>query len=168
MTKVSEAKQASNRNMRSASRYLLRGFCALAGWFLVYVAVGNVIGFITAHRGQPWPTCWPYVTIGGIIEIDCINSIVTAFWSFFAVVPTAVILFPAAAIAFVYAAVKNFGPEGDGVDYFYEALLSTFFSIPILLTFWAGHRYWQRRFSRIGTLPILVIVAQIAIRAYQM
>ena len=129
---------APGKTSRGYLRYLLGGLHALSGWFLVYLAVGGLIGFAVPGQGADAYSearCTPFVTVFGVIESTCPNAAVNWLWDAIVGLPRFVIVFPALAVAFIKTSLLTAWPRWADAEGW------LLYSIPLLLLLAAGTQY---------------------------
>ena len=148
------------RNALAAAGQWAGRFC---GVFLVYVVAGGLLGFAVAARGSnPVPVCWPFVSVFGVIQTECGDIPTNAFWLVTVELPRFIIVFPAVAISFLKAFLKNSWAGGD-YHFLLESLWWTAISIPMALMSYVGFRDWRARSPVVAWVLVAALAGQILV-----
>lgn len=152
--------------MRNALAVAGRWAGRFCGVFLVYVVAGGLLGFAVAVRGSnPVPVCWPFSSVFGVIMTECGDIPTKAFWLVAVELPRFIIVFPALAVGFFEAFLKNFWPNGD-FHFLLESLAWTAMSIPMAVMSYIGFRDWRARSPVIAWVLIAALVGQILVLGF--
>jgi hypothetical protein len=132
----------------------------LAGWFLLYLVIGGMIGlaFWTPHRSDA--TCVPYLTIFLLLQTNCGSELITLFWTLVVGIPRSFMI-PFVLTLALFKAVFTNGVNGH--SYLPNAFHWMKISVPVLLLYSAGISYWwgcNRKLAIItgAFLPIAVAI----------
>ena len=148
-------REAAPQNFR---RGFLRPLHALAGWFLLYVAVGGLLGFGVLNPHTSGSSCVPFNSFFGAIESACPNETVNIFWSVTIGWPRLLIVFPALAISLFKAAASN----GDWRP-FLDGAMWLLYSAPVTLIICAGTFHWWKHRRFIGVVIATITLLEILV-----
>jgi hypothetical protein len=122
---------------------------ALAGWFLIYLAISGAVGFAFWQPLTNEPSCLPRIDVFGLLATTCTIPIVDTFWYFAVEVPRFAIVLLGLPLGFVLIGLKGivFAPGSNATAYssLWNAAPFLRATGPLLLLILAGTTYWWAR-----------------------
>jgi hypothetical protein len=139
---------AGKKDMRPLSR-AIGAMHALAGWLLIYLAIGGALGFAFWQPLTDGPSCFPRITVFGVLTTSCPMQIVNIFWYFAVEVPRFAVVILAMPLMFVFVTIKAMifagGQKTTYYSYLWNAVPWLRATIPLLILIFAGGTFWWKR-----------------------
>lgn len=147
-----------NSNFQSFKRRILLCF----GYFYLWSAIVNIIGYVLiGYIGPPEP-CFPHLTTFSVFVVGCSNVFIESAWNIFIGIPRLLVVPIHVAATMLYSGFRTiFANDSWTYFYFMGAIRWLLLSIPFLMVTIIGYRYLRQ--SSLLTARIITFALAITI-----
>ncbi len=135
-----------------------QGWLVFAGYFYLYIVVGNVIGEILVRLGDNEKgVCFPYWGMFGLLTYDCKNILLEYAWGITIGIPSLFVATPACIVKPIKWAIEGFYFPHDVFEsnYFLLSLAAT------ILIYIPGFFYWKKYSVVVPIVITLLLIIMI-------
>ncbi len=144
-----------------------QGWLVFAGYFYLYIVVGNVIGEILVRLGDNEKgVCFPYWGMFGLLTYDCKNILLEYAWGITIGIPRFLIAPTFMFVDMIKNIVKTWVKSGydynivTTIGYYIYIAPFAWITIGLIIIFTLGFLYWNKRSKYIswGMTMLLIII----------